>query len=337
MTKNTKTKAYTAHQTQTETMIKNFETSLAEEVALSQRGSISASFTKRFNKLSTASLMRLASYFSVLTALLLIGVKLCAFFVTNSLALLSSLMDSCLDLGASFVSLFAIRQALIPADKDHRFGHGKAEALGGLSQGIIIVASAVFLLFETVDNYLHPKPLQRLDVGLWVMLFSIVMTFLLITFQRYVIRKTNSVSVNADSAHYTGDVLMNVGVIISMIVSYAFGFRWVDSLFALGVSFYLFYTSLHVFKQSLSILMDRELPLSIRRKIKKIAYRHPEIKSIHDLRTRNAGLHSFVQFHIEMKRNLTLEQTHQICDELETEIKEILPDSETFIHPEPLK
>ena len=123
---------------------------------------------------------------------------------------------------------------------------------------------------------------------------------------------------NADSAHYTGDVLMNVGVIISMIVSYAFGFRWVDSLFALGVSFYLFYTSLHVFKQSLSILMDRELPLSIRRKIKKIAYRHPEIKSIHDLRTRNAGLHSFVQFHIEMKRNLTLEQTHQICDELET-------------------
>ena len=317
-------------------LFKENKTSLAIKENLSQKGFISIFLQKHLKKISNASLMRLASYFSVFTALLLISIKICAFLMTNSLALLSSLMDSCLDLGASCVNLFAIRQALIPADKNHRFGHGKAEALGGLSQGVIITFSAIFLLLETIDSYLNPKPLQRLDVGLWIMMFSIIMTFLLISFQRYVVHKTNSVSVTADSAHYTGDILMNVGVILSMLISYAFGFILVDSLFALCVSLYLFYTSFRVFHQSLSILMDHELPLNIRHRIKKIALNHPEIKYIHDLRTRNAGLHSFIQFHIEMKENLSLEQTHQICDKIESEIKIILPNAETFIHPEPL-
>ena len=333
MTKNKKIKNFIAQHKHS--LFKENKTSLTIKENSSQKGFIALFLQKHLKKISNASLMRLASYFSVFTALLLIAIKICAFLMTNSLALLSSLMDSCLDLGASCVNLLAIRQALIPADNNHRFGHGKAEALGGLSQGVIIVISAFFLLFETIDSYLNPKPLQRLDVGLWIMMFSIIMTFLLISFQRYVVHKTNSVSVTADSAHYTGDILMNVGVILSMFLSYAFDFTLIDSLFALCVSLYLFYTSFHVFYQSLSILMDHELPLNIRHQIKKIALNHPEIKTIHDLRTRNAGLHCFIQFHIEIKEKLSLEQTHQICDQLESEIKAILPNSETFIHPEP--
>lgn len=285
--------------------------------------------------LKNESLMRLASYFSVGTALLLIGVKLVSFFYTNSLAILSSLMDSGLDLLASVVNLIAVRQSLIPADKEHRFGHGKAEALGGLTQGLIIGGSALFLLSETWRHIQNPQPLERLDFGLGVMVFSILMTFILISFQRYVIQKTHSVSIHADSAHYTGDILMNIGVITAMIFSYTLGLTWVDSVFAVGVAVYLLITAGSVVLKASQILMDRELSKAERDQIKKLARGHTEIICIHDLRTRNAGLRKFIQFNAHMKEGLSLEETHAVCSLLEKEIKEAIPNSETFIHQEP--
>ncbi len=285
--------------------------------------------------LKNESLMRLASYFSVATALLLIGVKLISFFYTNSLAILSSLMDSGLDLLASVVNLIAVRQSLIPADKDHRFGHGKAEALGGLTQGFIIGGSALFLLYETWGHIRNPQPLERLDLGLGVMAFSILMTFILISFQRFVIRKTHSVSIHADSAHYTGDILMNVGVITAMIFSYTLGLTWVDSVFAVGVAVYLLLTAGSVILKASQILMDRELSKEERDQIKKLARSHTEIMCIHDLRTRNAGLRKFIQFNAHMKEGLSLEETHAVCSLLEKEINQAIPNSETFIHQEP--
>lgn len=292
---------------------------------------------RKIRNLSNAKLMRLASYLSVATALFLIVFKFISYLQTHSLAILSSLMDSCLDLGASFVSLIAIYQALMPADKNHRFGHGKAEALGGLAQGLIISLSAVFLISETIHHILHPQQLERLDVGLGVMIISIGATFLLISFQRFVVRKTNSIAVHADRVHYTGDILMNVGVIVSMLLSYLFGFKWADSLFAGIVSIYLLYTASRVIISSISVLMDKELPASVRRKIKQIALADERVLAVRDLRTRNAGIHSFVQFNVELARNLTLEETHAICDEIEKKVKELIPESETLIHPEPQK
>lgn len=286
-------------------------------------------------KMKNESLMRLASYFSVGTALLLIGVKLVSFFYTNSLAILSSLMDSGLDLLASVVNLIAVQQSLIPADRNHRFGHGKAEALGGLTQGLIIGGSALFLLFETWGHIQNPEPLQRLDFGLGVMIFSIAMTFILISFQRYVIQKTHSVSIHADSAHYTGDILMNVGVITAMIFSYTLGLTWVDSVFAVGVAVYLLITAGGVILKASQILMDQELSKDERAQIKKLARSHAEIMCIHDLRTRNAGLRKFIQFNAHMKEGLSLEETHAVCSLLEKEINQAIPNSETFIHQEP--
>ncbi|MBO5997547.1 MAG: cation diffusion facilitator family transporter [Alphaproteobacteria bacterium] len=280
-------------------------------------------------------LMRLASYCSVAMAVVLIIVKVISFFMTNSLSLLSGLFDSGLDLGASIVSLVAIHQALVPADKEHRFGHGKAEALGGLAQGIIISFSGLFLLFETGHRFLNPAPLQRLDVGLGVMLLSILLTYCLICFQRYVIRTTHSLAIDADNSHYTGDIIMNSGIIVSMLFSYLLGWQWVDSLFALFVAFYLFYSAYRIISKVQSILMDKELPPQMRNKIKKIVLQHKDIRQICDLRTRNAGMKSFVQFSIVLNGEHSLKNAHDLCDHLENELKEFIPNCEFFIHPEP--
>ena len=280
-------------------------------------------------------LMRLASYCSVLTALILIVIKIVSFFMTHSLALLSSLMDSGLDLGASVVSLIAIHQALLPADKEHRFGHGKAEALGALAQGIIICFSGIFLLYETIQQLFNPKPLEHFEIGLGVMFISIFVTFMLVSFQRYVVKKTNSLAITADNAHYMGDVLMNIGVIISMFFSYLVGWKWIDPLFAICISFYLFYCSYKIIYKVQCILMDKELPPEIRKKIKETVTKHYLVSHIKDLRTRNSGLNCFVQFSIVLNGQNSLETTHALCDELEKEVKQIVPNCEIFIHPEP--
>ena len=273
-------------------------------------------------------LMKIASYSSVITAVILIIIKVISFFMTNSLAILSSLMDSGLDFGASVVSLIAIHQSLIPADKEHRFGHGKAEALGALAQGIIICFSGIFLFYETLTQIFNPKPLQRFDIGVIVMLISIVITLILVLFQRFVIKKTNSISINADNAHY-------IGVILSMICSYLLGWSWLDAIFALCVSVFLFYSAYKIIFKVQSILMDKELPIETRKKIKQIVLNHALISNIYDLRTRNSGQNSFIQFSVSLNGNYSLQTTHDLCNNLEQEIKQFVPNCEIFIHPEP--
>ncbi|MBQ4084805.1 MAG: cation diffusion facilitator family transporter [Alphaproteobacteria bacterium] len=282
-------------------------------------------------------LMKSASFLSIATALSLIIVKCVSFRMTNSLAILSSFMDSVLDLGASLVNFIAVYQALIPADKNHRFGHGKAEALGSLVQSIIIAVSGGCLLYEAYSHFVNPQVLTNFDVGFWVMCASIMMTLCLVWYQRYVIRKTNSLSIYADNAHYTGDILMNVGVIVSMFFSYVLEWVYVDVLFAVGVAFYLFFVSFKVLVAALEILMDAELPKKIRSDIRKAVLKHPKVKGLGDLRTRNTGSHQFVQFEVQLKSTLSLVETHTVCTELEKKIKKILPNAETFIHPEPFR
>lgn len=280
-------------------------------------------------------LMRLASYCSVGTALLLVVVKIISFFLTNSLAVLSSLMDSGLDLGASIVSMIAVRQALIPADKEHRFGHCKAEALGGFIQGVLIFLSACFLFFETIEHLVSPVKLEKLGVGIGVMLISIVVSVALIRFQHFVIKRTNSLSIIADNAHYTGDVIMNTGVIISMLFSYLLGWGWLDTVFAAVVCCYLFINSFGIIKSVSKVLMDEELPADIRKQIKQIVMENKDVKGVRDLRTRNAGIKSFIQFTILLDKNMNLTQAHELCTLLEIEVEKAITKCEVFIHAEP--
>ena len=167
---------------------------------------------------SVARLMRLATYASVATALTLIAVKLVAWVLTDSVSLLSSLIDSVLDAVASIVNLLAVRHALIPPDREHRFGHGKAEPLAALAQATFISGSAVFLVFEASHRFFSPEPLEHMELGIWVMLFSIAVTFALTRFQSHVVRKTGSLAIHADSLHYLGDLLVNAAVIVALLL-----------------------------------------------------------------------------------------------------------------------
>ena len=283
----------------------------------------------------TARLMRLATYASVSTAVCLIVLKLGAWVLTDSISLLSTLIDSILDAVASLVSLLAVRHALTPADREHRFGHGKAEPLAALGQAAFITGSAVFLLIEALHLLFDPRPIQNPGIGIAVMLISIGATAVLVLFQRYVIRRTNSVVVRADSLHYLGDLLVNAAVIVALLGVTQLGWTILDPVFAIGIAAYILKTAWSIASESLHMLMDRELPDDDRARIGRIVRAHPEVVDMHDLRTRLAGPQTFIQLHLELNGDLSLWDAHTISDQVEAELKAAFPGAEVIIHEDP--
>lgn len=280
-------------------------------------------------------LMRAASVASIVTATTLIALKLVTFLLTGSMAILSSLFDSIQDSMTSIINFFAVKHASEPADKEHRFGHGKAQALGAMTQGFIIAAASIFLLKESISRLMEPQEIAKIGLGLSITIFALIATFALITFQKFVIKKTNSLSIRADMAHYTGDIMMNVGVIISMVLAYYLKWTFVDSLFGIIVSLYLFTIVYQILRESITILMDTEMPNSFRNKIKKMTLAFPEVKEIYQLKTRQSGSNVFVQFCVALDKDLTLEQAHDIIDKIEEALTHKEPDIQVIIHPEP--
>lgn len=284
--------------------------------------------------LDHAGLLKLASGASVLTAGFLIVAKLVAWSMTGSVSLLASLVDSVMDSIASLINLFAIRYSLQPADEDHRFGHGKAEPLAGLAQAAFIAGSAVFLVFHAIDRLRYTHTLEQVGVGVAVMVLAIVMTLGLLAIQRYVIRKTGSTAISADSLHYLTDLLTNVSVLVALYLS-TLGWIWADPVFAIAVAIYIFYSSFQIGHEAFQQLMDRQLPDDILQKIRATAMSHPEVSGTHELRTRQAGHTRFVQLHLELDENLPLKRAHAIADEVEAEILMFLPGAEVIIHQDP--
>ena len=280
-------------------------------------------------------LMRLATYASVGVAVLLIGAKLVAYVMTDSVSLLSTLIDSLLDMAASLVNLVAVRAALLPADSEHRFGHGKAEPLAAMGQSAFIAGSAMFLLVEAGNRVVNPAPLQNSDVGVAVMLLSIVATIALVAFQRYVIRRTNSVAIQADSLHYVSDLLVNIAVICALLVWRGFGWALADPLFAAGIGIYILWTAWRIARGALDLLMDHELPEAARRKIRDIALANPAVRELHDLKTRSSGQAAFIQFHLELDGDMKLIQAHTVSDQVELAILAAFPGAEVIIHQDP--
>lgn len=284
---------------------------------------------------SSAFLMKTAAAASVGVAVVLIAIKFFALIMTDSVALLSSLIDSSLDAGASFLNLWAVRQSLIPADRDHRFGHGKIEPLASLGQAAFIAGSAVLLIFQSIQYILHPRTITHVGIGIGVMVVSIVLTLLLVSFQRYVVKKTKSVAISADYAHYAGDVLMNLSVILSLFISSYFQFRYADPIFALLIAFYLIVSVVRVLKQSLSQLVDAELPVEEKQKIANIVLSSSDVSGLHDLRTRSSGTNWFIQLHLELDPSFTLMKAHAVADAVEKRLKEAFPNAEIIIHQDP--
>jgi ferrous-iron efflux pump FieF len=279
--------------------------------------------------------MRRATYASIAVALLLIAAKIVAWLLTGSVSVLSSLLDSGLDAAASLVNLLAIRTAVTPADREHRFGHGKAEPLAGLAQSAFIAGSAALLFVESLVRIRNPGPVEHSGIGIAVMAFSIVATLLLLRYQRRVIARTGSLAIGADALHYRGDLVLNLSVILSLVLSSTLGWHIADPIFGAAIALWIVYSAWLIARGSLTQLMDREISDEDRARIRAIATAHREVRAVHDLRTRAAGPDAFIQLHIEMDGGMTLAHAHEVSDEVEAQILDAFPNAEVIIHQDP--
>ncbi len=280
-------------------------------------------------------LKKQATFASVTVAVLLIAAKLTAWLMTDSVAVLSSLVDSFLDAAASIVTLLAVRYAVEPADREHRFGHGKAEALAGLGQAAFICGSGVLLLIEAIRRLFEPRAVHDEGIGIGVMVFSIVLTLALVAFQRHVVRRTRSVAIEGDFLHYAGDLAMNGGVIVALAAHALWGWSWLGPLFAVGIVLWLLWNARKVGAAALDMLLDRELPEDERQRIRQIALAHPDVRSLHDLRSRRSGANTFIQFHLEMDPEMSLMRAHTVADEVEEAVMAAFANAEIIIHQDP--
>ncbi|MBS0548445.1 MAG: cation diffusion facilitator family transporter [Proteobacteria bacterium] len=283
----------------------------------------------------TGRLMRRASLASMAVAATLIAAKAAAWMATGSVGMLSSLIDSSLDLVSSLITFVAVRQALTPADDEHRFGHGKAEALAGMAQAGFIAASACGVGLAIVDRFLHPQQVRDETLGLAVSALAVVLTLALMLFQNHVVRRTRSLAVTADRAHYASDLVTNIAVGAGLVLSSYFRQPLIDVAVALGVSAYLIVGAWHIARTSIDVLMDRELPDADRARILEIVRNHPGVRNVHDLRTRSAGLTKFIQMHVVFQPTMTLGRAHVMGDSVQAEIMRAFPDAEVILHIDP--
>jgi ferrous-iron efflux pump FieF len=261
--------------------------------------------------------------------------KAAAWLATDSVAMLSSLIDSLTDVGASLVLLLAVHHAVQPADREHRFGHGKAEALASLAQAAFISGSGLFLLLQAADRLVIPQPVQRLGWGLAVMAISIVLTGALVLYERRIAKRSSSLAIKADAIHFQADLLSNLAVVAALLLSTRFDWPYADPLAALGIVVYMIRGAVGIARQALDDLMDHELPEEDRQKIRGIALAVPGVLSVHDLRTRRSGPDRFIQVHLELPKTLSLMEAHEISEQVMYKVEAAFPNSEVLIHQDP--
>ena len=276
-----------------------------------------------------------AAIASVAMALFLTVLKSWAAIETGSVALLGSLADTGFDLLASLLTLFSVRYAAMPADDDHRFGHGKAEALSALVQVMLVTVSALFIGWRAVVRLESGAPTEHPEMGIGVSLVAIAATLGLLAYQRHVIKKTGSVAIHGDHLHYQGDLLLNIAVIIALALDAVLNVRGADPLFGIAIALWLLLGAWRAASLALDQLLDKEWPLEKRQRFIEVAMRHPELRGIHDMRTRSAGAHDFCQFHVWVDPKMTVLQAHEVMDEIEAELMREFPGVEVLIHPDP--
>jgi ferrous-iron efflux pump FieF len=277
-------------------------------------------------------LMRLATVASTAVALILIGAKGMAWLVTDSVSMLSSLVDTSLDLIGSLVTFFAVRQALVPADADHRFGHGKAEALAGLVQAGFIAASGCALMVAVGERLGNPRQVHEESLGLVISALSIGLTLGLVAFQHHVVRRSGSIAIGADMAHYRTDLAATLATGVGLFAAGQLDQPLIDSGVAGLVALYLLHGAWMVGRASLDVLMDRELPNDERRRVLDIVRGDPDVRGVHELRTRSSGLTKFIQLHVVLDPTLTLAAAHGISDRIQAALRKAFPQAEIILH-----
>ena len=282
-----------------------------------------------------ATLTTRAALASITMAVFLVFIKSYAAWRTGSVAMLGSLADTALDLVASIVTLVGVRWAAMPADDDHRFGHGKAEALAALMQVVLISISAIAIAWRAIDRLSSKAQTAGLELGLTVSMIAIAATFALLAYQRHVIRQTGSVAIKTDHLHYQSDLLLNASVIIALLLDQWFGWRMADPLFGIAIALWLLYGAWRAASHSIDQLMDKEWPADKRQSFLAATADYPELAGLHDLRTRTSGAHDFVQFHVWVPGTWTVEAAHERMDAVEEALQDRFPGTEILIHLDP--
>jgi len=276
-----------------------------------------------------------AALASVAMASFLLLLKGFAAWHTGSVAMLGSLADTGLDLLASIVTLYGVRLAATPADHDHRFGHGKAEALAALFQVMLITASALGIGWRAVLALGDDALTKDADFGIGVSIVAIAATVVLLWYQRRIIRATGSVAILADNIHYQSDVLLNASVVAALLLDQYLGLRWADPAFGIAIALWLAWGAIRASSNAIDQLMDKEWPEVERARFLEVAARQPGLKGIHDFRTRRSGSHDFAQFHMEVERDLTVAAAHDYVENMETSLRRAFPKVEVLIHLDP--
>ncbi|MGO1295721.1 MAG: CDF family cation-efflux transporter FieF [Vibrio sp.] len=282
-----------------------------------------------------ARLVTAAAWLATGVASVLLIIKVVAWWMTGSVSLLASLIDSMIDIAASVVNLIVLKYALQPADKEHKFGHGKAESLAALAQAMFISGSALFLILNGVQRFFHPQALVSPQWGVYVSLFAIVVTLGLVQFQKYVVKKTGSQAIAADSLHYQTDLYMNVAIAFALGLSW-FGVGQADAVFAIIIGVYISYSAIKMAHTAVQTLLDRSLPEEDNQQIIDIVLSVEGVMGMHQLRTRMSGPVRFIQLHIELQDEMPLLEAHELSDIVEAKLMEAFPDSDILIHQDPL-
>ncbi len=282
-------------------------------------------------------LLKRATTASVSVAISLIVLKTWGYIESGSVAIFGTLLDSVMDSLSSLIIFAAVRYSIVPADEEHRFGHGKAEAIAGLLQAFVIGATSLLLIYEVVDKVINPQAIVKPELGIGVIVASIALTVALVMYQQYVKRQTGSVAIEADAMHYAGDILLNLGVAFALVLGGTFNMVYADPFFGAVAALYLLYSAYQVFVASTDVLMDKEMSDDDRTRIEEIAYSDERVKDIHELRTRRSGLNIFIQFHMGLEEGISLYDAHEISDQVEDKIMEAYPNAEVFIHADPIE
>ncbi|EIK51872.1 cation efflux family protein [Stutzerimonas stutzeri TS44] len=281
-----------------------------------------------------ARLLRRATSAALAVALFLAASKAVAWWLSGSVSLLAGLTDSLLDGAASLLNLLAVHYSLRPADDDHRYGHGKAEALAGLGQALFIGVSAVLVGAQGVDRILHPQPLGAPLLGIVVIVVSLLLTVALLAYQRHVVRITGSTAIRADSLHYRSDLLLNSSILLALVLA-SYGWEQLDAIFGIAIAFYILWSAASILREAGAVLMDTEVAPEISEDMHRLACSVPGVLGCHDLRTRVSGTRWFVQLHLELPGELSLSRAHALCDQAEAAIHARYPRAEVLVHADP--
>ncbi len=278
-----------------------------------------------------------AARLSMLAAGFLIALKTGTGFLTGSISVWASLLDSTMDIFASAINYFAVRAASRPADDDHSYGHGKAESLAGLFQSMVIAASGLFLVYESIRRIINPNPTASEWVGVLTMVVAVLVSVALVVRLKRVARETESPALHADAMHYITDIYSNASALLALVIVAVTPYQIADPIISLAIAFYILWSAIHVGRESIDVLMDRRLPLQVDEQVAEVVsrYRDQGVLGFHDLRTRRSGSQKFIDMHLEVERDMRLQEAHDVTVRVLRAIEAEIPRARVQIHTDP--